>query len=130
MRTLYVLLILSFITLPPAFAADREFGSIGAQVVPTASGEVVVLQLVEAAPAAKAGLLPGDLIVKIDGKTLKGLDFNTVTREYLWGYVGETVHFNWLRPGETGEREADLVRIKVDAATLRHPDVQMVKPKK
>ena len=130
MRALYILSISILIILSPAYAADREFGSIGAQVVPTATGEVVVLQLVKAAPAEKAGLLPGDLIVKIDGKALKGLDFNTVTREYLWGYVGQPVHFNWLRPGEIMEREADLVRVKVDAAALRHPDVQMVKPKK
>ncbi len=130
MRVLSILLISIFILLLPAFAAERVLGSIGAQVVPTATGEVVVLQLVKAAPAEKVGLLPGDLIIKIDGKILKGLDFNTVTREYLWGNVGEPVHFNWLRPGETGEREADLVRVKVDSASLRHPEVQMVKPKK
>lgn len=130
MRSFCFLFISVLIFFSPAFADDREFGSVGAQVVPTATGELVVLQLVKAAPAEKAGLLPGDLIVKIDGKSLKGLDFNTVTREHLWGFVGQPVHFNWLRPGEAEEREADLIRVKVDPASLRHPDVKMVKPKK
>ena len=130
MRSFIIFLFLFFLFTQPLLATEREFGSIGAQVVPIATGEVVVLQLVQGAPAEKAGLLPGDLIVQIDGKPLKGLDFNTVTRNYLWGYVGQPVHFNWLRPGETAERQADLVRIKVDAASLQHPDVKMVKPKK
>ncbi len=112
----------------PSIAAEKEFGSIGAQVVPTATGEVVVLQLIENAPAAIAGLLPGDLIVRIDGRSLNGLDFRSVTRDYLWGFVGEPVTLHWLRPGEPGERSAELVRVKVDAEALRHPDVQMIKP--
>ena len=127
MRFIHLLIILIF-AVSLSHAAEKEFGSIGAQVVPTATGEVVVLQLVDNAPAAKAGLKPGDLIIRIDGKALSGLDFKTVTRQYLWGYVGESVSLSWLRPGETGEREARLVRVKVDANALRHPDVEMIKP--
>ena len=127
MRLLYILIFFVF-TATLTLAAEKEFGSIGAQVVPTATGEVVVLQLVDNAPAAKAGLKPGDLIIRIDGKALSGLDFKTVTRQYLWGYVGESVSLSWLRPGEAGEREARLVRVKVDANALRHPDVQMINP--
>ncbi len=126
-------LLLLFLSIPALFSSavadDREFGSIGAQVVPTATGEVVVLQLVDGAPAARAGLLPGDLIVRIDGTSLRGLDFKTVTRELLWGFVGEAVHVSWLRPGETGLREAGLVRVEIDRDSLRHPDVRMERPR-
>ncbi|PLX80372.1 MAG: hypothetical protein C0615_01215 [Desulfuromonas sp.] len=120
-------LIFIFLSLPVS-AADKEFGGIGAQVVPTATGEIVVLQLVDGSPAAQKGLLPGDLIVSINGKPLKGLDFNTVTRDYLWGFVGESVEVTWLRPGEVDKRSADLVRVKIDAESLRHPGVKMLKP--
>ena len=135
MRILFIVLsfiILSGLTSPPVLVAtqvEKEFGGIGAQVVPTATGEIVVLQIVSGAPAEKNGLLPGDLIVKIDNILLRGLDFKTVTREYLWGFVGEPVHVNWLRPGDTVEREADLVRVKIDQNALRHPDVKMIEPK-
>jgi carboxyl-terminal processing protease len=128
MRFVYLLTISFFLTSVLAFAAEKEFGSIGAQVVPTSDGQVVVLQLVKGAPAEKAGLKPGDLVIRIDGKPLYGLDFKTVTRQHLWGYVGESVHLSWLRPGESGEREATLVRVKVATDALRHPDVQMIKP--
>ncbi len=129
MRSLSVLLLL---LLCPALiiAAEKEFGSIGAQVVPTASGEVVVLQVVNNAPADRAGLQPGDLIVRIDGVPLKGLDFKTVTRQHLWGFIGEPVLVVWLRPGEAGERKSELIRVKLDPELLRHPDVKMVKPGK
>ena len=137
MRFLFSLLIALFVGsllfTPSVLAAPgskNEFGGIGAQVVPTATGEVVVLQLVQGAPAATKGLLPGDLIIEINGVTLKGLDFKQVTREHLWGFVGESVHVGWLRPGDTVKREADLVRVKIDKDSLRHPDVRMIKPKK
>lgn len=128
MRVLTIFIIYLLFLTSHLHADEKEFGSIGAQVVPTATGEVVVLQLIDNAPAHEVGLLPGDLIVKIDGKPLRGLDFRSVTRDYLWGFVGESVQLNWLRPGEPGERSAKLVRVKVDAGTLRHPDVQMIKP--
>ncbi len=72
--------------------------------------------------------MPGDLIVKVNGVALEGLDFKTVTREHLWGFVGEPVHVGWLRPGEVGLREAELVRVNIAPELLRHPDVKMVKP--
>ena len=129
MRFLFLTLVL--ILFPVLSVADeKEFGSIGAQVVPTSSGEVVVLQLVSNAPADTAGLRPGDLIVEIDGVALRGLDFKTVTREHLWGFVGEPVNVVWLRPGEAGRKESKLVRVKIDRESLRHPDVKMLDPKK
>ena len=124
---LIVTLVFLFIT-SSLYAADKGFGGIGAQVVPTASGEVVVLQVVGNAPASAAGLRPGDLIVKIDGKSLKGLDFKTVTREYLWGFVGDPVQIAWLRPGEAGEKVARLVRVKIDPELLKNPGVRMITP--
>ena len=127
MRLSLLLALILFPAVTPA--AEKEFGSIGAQVVPTANGEVVVLQLVSNAPADKAGLLPGDLIVEIDGVSLRGLDFKTVTREHLWGFVGEPVHVVWLRPGEVGRKQSKLVRVKIDRESLRHPDVKMINPK-
>ena len=129
-RLLLISLCFLWLTGSAALATEREFGSIGAQVVPTETGEVVVLQLVKGAPADRAGLRPGDLIVRINGVDLKGLDFKTVTREHLWGYVGEAVRLSWLRPGEAGRRDAELVRVRIDTRQLRHPEVRMLEPDK
>lgn len=129
-RALLVFLILLALLAKPLLAADRDFGGIGAQVVPIASGEVVVLHLVKNSPASQAGLLPGDLIIKIDGHPLKGLDFKSVTRDHLWGFVGDPVHVTWLRPGEAGAREAALVRVSIDPESLRSPGIRMLQPKK
>lgn len=110
---LLAVLLLAFI-LPgtPSVAADAP-GTIGVQVVPISSGELAVLHVIAGSPAAKGGLHPGDVIVEVDGKKMKGSDFDLVTRKYLWGRVGAKVTLAWLRPGVTGLHQAELTRVAV-----------------
>jgi len=57
---------------------------------------VVTLQVWRDTPAAKAGLLPGDVVMKVNG--LEVVDEHDVEREIYNHSVGESVRFSVLRP--------------------------------
>jgi carboxyl-terminal processing protease len=123
------LLLLSLATIP-ALAAEKPFGGIGVQVVPTATGELAVLRVVEGTPAWRAGLRPGDLIVKVDDFGLIGSDFNEVVRKYLWGAIGSSITLHYLRPGKAGIRTATLRRVPIDVQVEQAPGVKMILPER
>jgi C-terminal processing protease CtpA/Prc len=95
-------------------AEEQKFGGVGLQVVPTITGDLVVLNVLENAPAAEKGLLPGDLIFQVDDFPLQGSDFGTVVSEHLWGPVGSDVEVFYRRPGVAGVSRVILERASID----------------
>ena len=55
----------------PAFA--RERGYIGAQLQQLPTGQVAIIRVKERSPAEQAGLLPGDILLAIDGYVINNL---------------------------------------------------------
>ena len=49
-----------------------EYYGVGAEILETTDGEVVIIKVFNDSPAEKAGLKPGDVFVSIDGKEVKG----------------------------------------------------------
>jgi C-terminal processing protease CtpA/Prc len=122
----FSLLILLFLTIlialaAPVVAEDKPFGGVGLQVVPTINGDLVVLNVLENAPAAEKGLLPGDLIFQVDEFPLQGSEFGKVVSEYLWGPVDSKVELYYRRPGVAGVN-------RVDPRLTVTPSVQNVSP--
>lgn len=109
--------------LATAAEASRKLGSVGLQVVPTATGELVVLQVPAATPAAASGIRPGDLIVQIDGFPLAGSEFADVVSHRLWGDEGSQVAIHYLRPGEAGKKLVTLRRAAADPKLTVSPAV-------
>jgi len=105
-------------------ADDVPYGGVGLQVVPTINGDLVVLNVLENAPAAEKGLLPGDLIFEVDGFSLQGSDFGKVISEYLWGPVGSSVELLYRRPGVVGVKRVRLQRSTIDPRLTVTPTVQ------
>ena len=112
-----------------ASAGRSNSGSIGTTVVPTAVGHLVVLQVIKDSPADRKGILPGDLIVEVNGFDLKGSDFNQVVKEQLWGIVGTDIDLKILRPGKEGLTALRLTRAKLTEKPEELPGVKMVLPK-
>jgi len=123
-QILSVLLLLYGFLATPATAEKENFGGVGLQVVPTITGELVVLNVLENAPAARKGMLPGDLIFKVDDFLLKGSDFGKVISEHLWGPVDSTVELFYRRPGVAGDSRVVLQRSKIDPRLTVTPAVQ------
>jgi C-terminal processing protease CtpA/Prc len=105
-------------------AEETAFGGIGLQVVPTVDGDLVVLNVIEDAPAAEKGLLPGDMIFQVNGFLLKGSDFGKVVSQHLWGPVGASVELVYRRPGVAGERRVTIKRAALAPKLIVAPTVQ------
>lgn len=114
----------------PAAENAGKMGSVGLQVVPIASGELVVLQIPPQTPAAASGIRPGDLITRIDDFPLAGSDFAAVVSQHLWGTEGSRVTIHYLRPGVAGGKSVTLRRAAADPKLTVSPAVRNGQPQK
>ena len=105
-------------------AQEQRFGGVGLQVVPTITGELVVLNVLEETPASEKGVLPGDLIFQVDDFPLQGSDFGVVVSEHLWGPVDSQVEIFYRRPGVAGVSRVVLKRSSIDPRLTVTPAAQ------
>ncbi len=73
-----------------------EYAGIGSYITEN-DGKVRISQPMEGSPAAKAGLMPGDWIVKVDTTDTKGLKYGEVSK-LLRGNPGTDVYVEVIRP--------------------------------
>ena len=127
MNRFFAFLLLGLFLLTPvtrASAEEQRFGGVGLQVVPTITGELVVLNVLEKTPAAEKGVLPGDLIFQVDDFPLQGSDFGVVVSEHLWGPVDSQVEIFYRRPGVAGVSRVVLKRSSLDPRLTVTPAAQ------
>lgn len=91
-----------------------NFVGIGIYMVKnTDNNKVQVLAPIKNSPAEKAGILPGDLILTVDGITYTGDDMSVVSTK-IKGEEGTTVKIEVLRENETKSFELKRENIKVN----------------
>lgn len=92
-----------------------EFGGIGI-VISVKDGAFVIVSPMEDTPGYRAGIMSGDRIIKIDGKTTENMQFSDVVKK-LRGAPGEKVNLTVYQTKTKELKEIDLVReiIKVDS---------------
>jgi carboxyl-terminal processing protease len=81
-------------------AIRGRYEGIGAYVQ-MEDGQVVIVSPMEGSPAQKAGLEPGDVILRVNGESIADLGLDEVINR-ITGPVGSEVRLTLLRP-ETGE---------------------------
>jgi len=79
----------------------------------TATNQIVILMPIKGSPAEEVGILPGDIITKIDGVEYKGEEL-TQASNHLKQEEGTKVRVEVLRDGETIEFEIERRSIKVN----------------
>lgn len=99
-----------------------EFEGIGAEIGYKGDNVVIVAPL-KGAPAEKAGLLPGDIIFRIDGESAQGMSIQDAVMQ-IRGPKGEKVDLTILREGENEPLEISIVRdnIILDSVEWRIED--------
>ncbi len=96
-----------------------EFGGIGIELT-IKDGFPTVITPIEDTPASKAGLKPGDHIIKIDGKPTKNMGLLEVVR-MIRGEKGKAVTLTIMREGFTVPQDVTIVRdiIKVKSVKFK-----------
>lgn len=93
------------------------FGGVGLEIT-VRDGWVTVVSPIEGSPALKAGIKPGDRILKINGQSSKGMDLGTAVKE-MRGSKGKKVNLTIGRKGLKKPFDVFLTR-----QTIKAPSVQ------
>jgi carboxyl-terminal processing protease len=115
-----------------AFAAlQREtkggpFSGLGI-IVGVKDGATVIVSPMEGSPAGRAGLMPGDRIMKINGKSTEKMPLSTVG-DLLKGNIGEKASLTILRPsgGKVSDGnafEVTLTREVIQVTSVKDPHI-------
>ena len=124
---------------PRAFALLREdqegkYYGVGMQIRqrPAKMGKLVIVveMPIPGSPAFRAGLRPGDIVAKVDGKPTDGLNTSQVAA-LLKGPKGTKVHVTIVREGYDEPLEVDITRDEisthsVDDAFLIRPNIAYI----
>jgi carboxyl-terminal processing protease len=100
------------------FQADTEgqFGGVGVEV-DFRNGEVTIITPIEGSPAARAGILPGDKIVAIDGQSVLGKNIDGLVQR-MRGPVGTEVRMTLRRTGLPRLLNLSLKRQLIEVASV------------
>ncbi|WP_241521050.1 S41 family peptidase [Kineobactrum sediminis] len=94
-----------------------EFSGLGLEVG-MEDGFVKVIAPIDGSPAAEAGLMAGDVILKLNDKTVKDMTLNEAI-EIMRGPKGSSIELQIGRPGESQPFDVTLVRDTIKVASVR-----------
>jgi carboxyl-terminal processing protease len=94
-----------------------EFGGLGIEVG-AEDGFVKIISPIEGTPAARAGVMAGDLIVKIDNTPTKGLALNESVK-LMRGKPGTPIKLTIMRGAEALPRVIDIMRETIKVRSVR-----------
>ena len=98
------------------FMQTGEYGGVGASIE-TRNGRTVVVDLLEGEPAARGGIQLGDVLKRVDGRSLEGLDQEQIG-DLLQGATGTQVEVDVERPGTR-----ELLSFELQRQKVKVPDV-------
>ena len=106
-----------------------EFGGLGIEVG-AEDGFVKVVAPIEDTPAHRAGIQAGDLIIKLDGVSLKGLSLNDAVKK-MRGKPNSEVTLTVMRKGQPApvdyKLKRDVIRVKSVKARMIEPGYGLVR---
>ncbi len=93
-----------------------RFEGIGAEVQ-MKNGQLVIVAPIDGSPAQKAGLKPGDIILKVDGQEVSGLPLDQAVDRIL-GPAGTRVTLTILNPKTTTTKDITLTRASITVRNI------------
>lgn len=95
------------------------FGGVG-MIIQEKDDYIVVVTPIEDTPAYRKGMRPGDLLISVDGKSLKGVKVSEAAK-MLRGTPGTTVKVEFIR--NDIKYEVEFVRAKIDVPTVKYDTI-------
>lgn len=96
-----------------------EFGGVGLEVGVDEGGFVRVIAPIDGTPAKAAGIETGDLIIRLDGRSVKGMSLNDAVT-LMRGAKGTTIDLTIVREGTPGPIDVTLTRDVIKVQSVRH----------
>ena len=97
---------------------DRQFGGLGIEIrIDHDTKYLTVASPLVGTPAAEAGLLAGDRILRIDDESTQGLSIEDAAK-LLRGLPGEPVTLTISRKGAKETRQVEVVRAEIQVGTV------------
>lgn len=98
-------------------STNGEFGGIGIELTMQQGLVQVITPLVDS-PAFKAGIKPGDYIIKLDNKSVEGLQLKDAS-DFMRGAPGSKLQLTIIRKGEKKPLIFNLVREKIEIKSVQ-----------
>lgn len=95
-----------------------EFGGLGIEVS-MEDGFVKVVAPIDDTPAAKAGIKPGDLIIRLDDTPVKGMTLNDAV-DIMRGKPGSKLLLTIIREGADKPLKVELTRAVIKVESVKH----------
>ncbi len=94
-----------------------EFGGLGVEVG-LEDGFVKVIAPIDDTPAQRAGMQAGDLIIRLDGKPVKGMSLNDAVK-IMRGKPGTSISLTFIREGVDKPVELKIKRDVIQVASVK-----------
>lgn len=101
-------------------SVSGSYSGIGVYIYPDEAGRAMVYGVMKGGPAYEAGVLPGDVFLRLNGDDLSSLTYDEVADSLLGFVAGTQLELTFLRPDD-GE-----VVIKLKTAKVEIPTVESV----
>jgi len=102
---------------------EGQFGGLGIEVT-MENGFVKVVSPIEDTPAAKAGVKPGDLVIRLDDKAVKGMTLTEAVR-LMRGKPGTDIVLTVVREGESKPLKITITRAVIKVQSVKQ---QLLEP--
>lgn len=96
---------------------EGRFGGLGIEVT-MENGLIKVVTPIDGTPAARAGILPGDIITRLDDTPVKGLNLDDAVNR-MRGEPGTSIELTILREGSSRPLQITLERAEIKIASVR-----------
>jgi len=93
-----------------------EFGGIGVEIGMD-DGYLRVISPIDDTPASQAGIQAGDYIIKLEGKSIKGMTMNEAV-DLMRGAIGQPLKMTIQRKGEAA-KDVTLIRAKIEVSSVK-----------
>ena len=97
--------------------ATGEFGGLGMEIS-MEGGSLKVVTPIDDTPAARAGIEPGDVVIRLDGEPVNAMTLNEVVKR-MRGEVGTEITLTILHEGAPGPFEITLIRAVIKVASVK-----------
>lgn len=99
-------------------STEGEFGGLGIEIGEE-DGYIKIITPLDDSPASRAGVMPGDLIIEINGRPVRDMMINDAI-EMLRGEIGSSVDLTLARESVAEPIDLTLTREAISSVSVRH----------